>query len=94
MISVSWWRRCWNHFFNDRQYLSFLPNGTVNGDVLGDLPNGIQVEAEDVIVAMIHASAGNWHHFFMTTSPMGRLDTCQDPSMLTFVQVSFAMMLW
>ena len=51
-------------FFDDKQYLSFLPDGTVDEDDLGELPNGIQVEAKDVIVVMIHASAGNWHHFF------------------------------
>jgi hypothetical protein len=60
-------------FFDDRQYLSFLPDGTVNGDDLGKLPNGIQVQAKDVIVAMIHASAGNWHRFFHDNVINGRV---------------------
>ena len=60
-------------FFDDKQYLSFLPDGTVDEDDLGDLPNGIQVTAKDVIVGMLHASAGNWHRFFQENVVDGKV---------------------
>lgn len=66
-------------FFDDKQYLSFLPNGTVDEDDLDELPNGIQVEAKDVIVVMIHASAGNWHHFFLDNVINGKFGYLSGP---------------
>jgi hypothetical protein len=45
-------------WFEEKHFEQFLPEGTVDEDVLGELSSRIQVKLRDVVTAMLYCSAG------------------------------------
>jgi len=60
-------------FIDDQQNEQFLPEGSYNEDTVGELPIGLRISAQSLLVAMLHAEDACWLRLFQQNVVNGKV---------------------